>query len=50
LFTSAVVGVEPKFMGIGPVKAAKLALQKAGLTFNDIDIIELNEAFKLLKV
>jgi acetyl-CoA acetyltransferase len=32
IISSAVVGVEPKFMGIGPVKAAKLALQKAGLT------------------
>lgn len=45
IVSSAVVGVEPRFMGIGPVKAAELALQKAGLTFNDIDIIELNEAF-----
>ncbi|MBN9336730.1 MAG: 3-oxoadipyl-CoA thiolase [Chryseobacterium sp.] len=45
IVSSAVVGVEPKFMGIGPVKAAELALQKARLTFNDIDIIELNEAF-----
>lgn len=45
IVSSAVVGVEPRLMGIGPVKAAKLALQKAGLTFNDIDIIELNEAF-----
>jgi acetyl-CoA acyltransferase len=45
IVSSSVVGVEPKFMGIGPVKAAELALQKAGLTFNDLDIIELNEAF-----
>lgn len=45
IVSSAVVGVEPKFMGIGPVKAAELALQKAGLTFSDIDVIELNEAF-----
>ena len=45
IVSSAVVGVEPKFMGIGPVKATELALKKAGLTFNDIDIIELNEAF-----
>lgn len=45
IISSAVVGVEPKFMGIGPVKATELALKKAGLTFNDIDIIELNEAF-----
>lgn len=45
IVSSAVVGVEPKFMGIGPVKAAVLALQKAGLTFDDLDVIELNEAF-----
>lgn len=45
IVSSAVVGVEPRFMGIGPVKAAELALQKARLTFNDLDIIELNEAF-----
>ena len=45
IVSSAVVGVEPKFMGIGPVKATELALQKAGLTFDDLDVIELNEAF-----
>ena len=45
IVSSAVVGVEPKFMGIGPVKAAELTLQKAGLTFDDLDVIELNEAF-----
>jgi len=45
IVSSAVVGVEPRLMGIGPVKAVELALQKAGLKFKDIDIIELNEAF-----
>jgi acetyl-CoA acyltransferase len=45
IVSSAVVGVEPRIMGIGPVGAANKALAKAGLTFNDIDIIELNEAF-----
>lgn len=40
-----VAGVEPRIMGIGPVPASHLALKKAGLTLNDIDIIELNEAF-----
>jgi acetyl-CoA acyltransferase len=45
IVSSAVVGVEPRIMGIGPVDATKKALQKAGLTLNDIDIIELNEAF-----
>ena len=45
IVTSAIVGVEPRIMGIGPVKASNKALEKAGLTMNDIDIIELNEAF-----
>lgn len=45
IVSSAVVGVEPRIMGIGPVKASNLALQKAGLTMKDMDIIELNEAF-----
>jgi acetyl-CoA acetyltransferase family protein len=45
IVSSAVVGVEPRIMGLGPVEAANLALKKAGLSWNDIDIIELNEAF-----
>ena len=45
LVASAVVGCEPRIMGIGPVPATQTALQKAGLTLADIDIIELNEAF-----
>lgn len=45
IVSSAVVGVEPRIMGIGPVGATHKALAKAGLTLNDIDIIELNEAF-----
>ncbi|HNQ26833.1 MAG TPA: 3-oxoadipyl-CoA thiolase [Aquaticitalea sp.] len=45
IVSSAVVGVEPRIMGIGPVEASQKALQKAGLTLNDIDIIEINEAF-----
>jgi len=45
IVSSAVVGVEPRIMGIGPVGATNRALAKAGLTLNDIDIIELNEAF-----
>ncbi|HTL82671.1 MAG TPA: acetyl-CoA C-acyltransferase [Bacteroidia bacterium] len=40
-----VIGVEPRIMGIGPVEASNIALKKAGLKWNDIDIIELNEAF-----
>ena len=45
IVSSAVVGVEPRIMGIGPVGATLKALSKAGLTMKDIDVIELNEAF-----
>jgi acetyl-CoA acetyltransferase family protein len=45
IVSSAVVGVEPRIMGIGPVIASNKALEKAGLTMKDMDIIELNEAF-----
>ncbi|TPN86733.1 3-oxoadipyl-CoA thiolase [Aquimarina algicola] len=45
IVSSAVVGVEPRIMGIGPVQASNKALAKAGLTMGDIDVIELNEAF-----
>jgi len=41
----AAVGVEPRIMGIGPVKAIPKAIEKSGLKLNDIDLIELNEAF-----
>ena len=45
LVAYAHAGVDPQYMGIGPVPASKLALQKAGLTVNDLDVIEANEAF-----
>jgi len=45
IVSSAVVGVEPRVMGIGPVEASNKALKKAGLKMEDMDIIELNEAF-----
>ena len=45
IVSSAVVGVEPRIMGIGPVQASNKALEKAGLKMADMDIIELNEAF-----
>ncbi|MFN3611409.1 beta-ketothiolase BktB [Tepidimonas sp.] len=45
LVTYAHAGVDPKYMGIGPVPASRLALQKAGLSVNDLDVIEANEAF-----
>lgn len=45
LVSWAVVGVEPKYMGIGPVPAIRGALKKAGLELDDMDLIEINEAF-----
>jgi acetyl-CoA acyltransferase len=45
IVSTGVAGVDPRYMGIGPVPAAERALQKASLTVNDIDLIELNEAF-----
>lgn len=45
IVSSAVVGVEPRIMGIGPVDASNKALRKAGLSIDDMDIIEINEAF-----
>ena len=45
IVSSGVVGVEPRIMGIGPVLASEKALSKAGLKLDDMDIIELNEAF-----
>lgn len=45
IVSSAVVGVEPRIMGIGPVGATNLALKRAGLTLDDMDILEFNEAF-----
>ena len=38
-------GVDPKIMGVGPVPASRQAMQKAGLTIDDIDLVEANEAF-----
>jgi acetyl-CoA acyltransferase len=45
LVACAVAGVEPRLMGIGPVAAIPKALKQAGMNINDIDLIELNEAF-----
>lgn len=55
---SAIAGVEPRVMGLGPVPATRKALARAGLTFADMDVLEFNEAFavqamgclKLLKI
>ncbi len=45
IVSMAVVGVEPQTMGLGPVPATRQVLERAGLHIDDIDLIELNEAF-----
>ncbi len=45
LVSWAFVGVEPRIMGIGPAPAARAALERAGLTLDDMDLVEVNEAF-----
>jgi 3-oxoadipyl-CoA thiolase len=45
IVSSAVAGVDPSVMGIGPVPAVRKALKRAGLTIDEIDLVELNEAF-----
>jgi acetyl-CoA acetyltransferase family protein len=43
--STGVAGVDPAYMGVGPVPASAKALQRAGLSIDDIDLVELNEAF-----
>jgi 3-oxoadipyl-CoA thiolase len=50
IVASAVVGVDPRYMGLGPVPAVRKALKRAGLRMGDIDLIELNEAFAVQAV
>jgi len=45
MLSSAVAGVDPATMGLGPIPASRKALQRAGLTVDDMDLVELNEAF-----
>ncbi|HEV2659829.1 MAG TPA: thiolase family protein, partial [Ktedonobacteraceae bacterium] len=45
IIASAVAGVDPAYMGLGPIPATRKVLQRAGLSLHDIDLIELNEAF-----
>ncbi|WP_373184487.1 3-oxoadipyl-CoA thiolase [Halopseudomonas sp.] len=45
ILSGAVAGVEPRLMGLGPVEACKKALARSGLTLDDMDVIEINEAF-----
>jgi acetyl-CoA acetyltransferase family protein len=45
ILATGAAGVEPSYMGVGPVPATRLALERAGLAIDDIDLVELNEAF-----
>ena len=45
LLTGAVTGIDPRIMGLGPVAAIRRALDRAGITLDQIDVIEINEAF-----
>jgi acetyl-CoA C-acetyltransferase len=45
IISSAVTGLDPEIMGVGPIDAVKVALGRAGMTIDDVDVMELNEAF-----
>ena len=45
IVSTGVTGLSPEIMGYGPVEASKQALQRAGMTIDDIDLVEINEAF-----
>jgi acetyl-CoA C-acetyltransferase len=45
IVASAVSGVEPEIMGVGPIEAVRRVLSRAGMTIDDVDVVELNEAF-----
>jgi acetyl-CoA C-acetyltransferase len=45
IIASAVSGVEPEIMGVGPIEAVRRVLEQAGMTIDDVDVVELNEAF-----
>jgi acetyl-CoA C-acetyltransferase len=45
IVSSAVTGLAPEIMGVGPIEACKLALKRASMTIRDVDLVELNEAF-----
>ncbi len=45
IVSSGVTGLDPEIMGLGPIEACRMALSRAGLTIEDIDIVEINEAF-----
>ena len=50
IVSMAIAGVDPAFMGIGPIPATNKALKRAGLKIEDIDLIELNEAFAVQSI
>ena len=45
IVASAVSGVEPEIMGVGPIEAVRRVLEQAGMTIDDVDVVKLNEAF-----
>ena len=45
IIASSVAGVAPEIMGVGPIEAVRLALKQAGMTIDEVDVVELNEAF-----
>ncbi|MFW2382444.1 MAG: acetyl-CoA C-acyltransferase, partial [Acidimicrobiales bacterium] len=45
IISSGVTGLNPEIMGLGPVEASRMALKRAGMTIDDIDLVEINEAF-----
>jgi acetyl-CoA C-acetyltransferase len=45
ILASAVSGVEPEIMGVGPIEAVRKVLDRTGMTIDDVDVVELNEAF-----
>ena len=45
IIASAVTGLDPEIMGVGPIDAVRVALERAGMTIDDVDVMELNEAF-----
>jgi acetyl-CoA C-acetyltransferase len=45
IIASAVTGVDPEIMGVGPIEAVRQVLKRAGMTIDDVDVVELNEAF-----
>jgi acetyl-CoA C-acetyltransferase len=45
IIASSVTGVAPEIMGVGPIEAVRMALKQAGMTIDEVDVVELNEAF-----